>query len=217
VADQLPLDNAEPNGAGVEEVWAAPASSASQPDPLVERLLATERRKAEQRQLSSPPPPESEAPPPPRVASEPPRAAASAVVDVPVALTRWLSEQAPTNPRWLDMDRGTHRALISLRLRDGRLIDYDIEMVAPRPLRDVLAGALFYLGKRHLPGGSVHAPSGQLKVIVEAKVSQDAAVDSSERLPAIRHFTTDEGSYLPRARVRLPDGRRIDLRVSSGP
>jgi hypothetical protein len=189
------------------------------PDPLIERLMAAERRKAQLRRQSAATD-DAQAvsrPAPPPERPNPAPAARSAVVDLPVALTRWLSEQAPSNPHWLQLGMGTSRAELSVQLSRGHVDGYGIEPGASDHLKQVLTGALFYLAKRQLPGGSVHPPSTTLRVVVEARITPDAATGDGEQLPAIRHFTDPDGGYLPKARVRLASGRRIDIAVSLRP
>ncbi len=211
VDDQL--DPAEPEP--------SPAASARATDPLMERLMAAERQKAQRREQLVPANSSAEkavvAPAPPLRAAAAPAAARVVVVDVPVALTRWLSEQAPTNPHWQRMALGSSRTELSLSLSGGQLQHYDIERGASESMKQVLRGALFYVGKRHLPGGTVHPATGELRVVVETRVTPDGPSSTGEQLPAISHFTEADGSYLPKARVRLPSGRRIDIAVRLRP
>lgn len=192
------------------------AGTALERDPLLERLMAAEARKARQRRppartaASTPLPPAPLAQPsaPPRTSSVAERALAG-VSDVPVGLARWLSVQAHAGEGWDRIALGRTHADVTLRLQDARVVEAQVGASAPRELRSALQAAFHHLRRHDFPGGTVHDSTGVLRLVVDVQVT---------RLPregqtGLNHSTTADGRYLPSAYVLRPSARRIDLEV----
>lgn len=187
---------------------AAPTASAD-PDPLLERLLAAEARKAKQKPQRQPDRrPERRARPEPALPETPSPVGGvlAGVSDVPVGLARCLSWYA--GAEWDEIRIGRSQAELNVRLRDARVVGFD---VAGRPaveLQTALRAASHCLRQRDLPGGTVHARTGELRLRVNAQVSR-----TRQRETDLKHYTTPDGRYLPSARVLRPSARRIELNV----
>lgn len=206
----------EPGGAGAAKPTSAPAV-----DPLLERLLASEARKAREAQTAARRPPRSAGSPPAPNAPAPqpePGAATSVVPDraltnLPVALARGLSEQIPMEPIWDRAPLGSTSAELFVRLRAGKIVEHRIRSSSSPELERSLVAAFFRLERRLFSGGEAHAPDAALELRVLLTLRELAPGTFPNTPPFIQHRTSASGEYLPRARVVLPSLRQIEIEV----
>jgi hypothetical protein len=190
-------------------------------DPLVERLMAAEARKAAARETAPRAGQLAPAQPPP---AKPPRAPASTrsvldgVSDLPVGLVRWLSDRAPLDPSWDRVKTGTRQVQLRVELARGRIERFEFDGSVASDVERAVTAAFFTLRQRQFDGGGVHPANGEILLTLTIRVSQlDAASYRGSAPPVLNHETTSDGRYLPRAWVVLPSLRKIALSVGLRP
>ncbi len=184
-------------------------------DPLIQRLLAAEVRKAAAQDSKLGDPEQQRAPRRRRPAFASPAAEPSmaGVTDLPVGLARWLSYQAHAAPEWDRLALGDSKVSFRVLLRDGRIQSHQVVGKPPERMARAIEAAFFYLNKRRFSGGSVHSQNGEVELEVFVRITQLSRKNAQPGDTALQQDTTPSGRYLPSARVLRPSLRRVELRV----